>query len=969
MNHSMSTMRSWNRLKLESLEARDVPHSGVALSLMDVPGSDFPVNKPLYVPITAMNSLGENISYSVTSTNANIAAEVVTGGRSVRFTVSGTSGEGSSATPFEGTFTIRLFEESAPLATANIVKLVEQDYYVNKLFHRVVNDFVIQGGSPNGDGQGGSSLITDAPDEFNTQFTFASRGIVAMANAGDDNNNAQFFITDPFILDGTTEVPAPLDRRSQFLNFNHTIIGILTSGFDTYQTVMDVKKTNGNDGAISKPVNNVTITKTELIDDTTNGVIKITALNDKLETANISVSGNHEGNIDDVTFEVTAVTDTVNDRPFLGTLGNISTPVGTPTTVNIPFTELDSEDSVTFTAGRVVSTANGPTFTTLDPTQATLSVSQDGKVTITPAAGFRGILEVTVGVRDQQDRVGSSLGLNDARNFDTQKFTVNVGGASNSAPSITARVGNQSTTTGTVAGPFGFSINDAETAAESLTVTATSSNTTLLPNSSIVLGGSGRNRTITLNPAAGQNGTAQVTITVTDADGLTGTDTFTFTVTTPGNTAPTLDNFSNVSVAVGSSIAPINFTVGDAETALDALTITATSSNSTLFPEANVLLEGSGANRTLTLTAASGQSGTATITVRVEDEGALSVTKTFTVNVVPPASIVLSANKTSTSTGRPVLFTATVSNATGSVITFLDGTNVIGTVRPADNKAYFSTTFNDNASHTITARVTPTTGAAVESSPVTITNTSSVAPITITAEGSAFGTPNKITAFNADGSVRFTKSPYGTFTGVVRVKVADVTGDGQLDVVGVPGFGGGPHIVVYDGNTGDLVYQNMIYGENFRGGLSLDTGDANALGYAQLLVGAGDSGGPRVTLLDVSKQSTLLDYFAYDSASRGGVSVSIADLRGGNVPNIITGAGVGQSPTVKVYNPFAITNQTPAVFGSFQAGTTTSGLRVSAGPLLEDNTRRDILVSNYSAADTASSTQSFNPITSGVFVG
>ena len=54
-----------------------------------------------------------------------------------------------------------------------------------------------------------------------------------MANAGDDNNNAQFFITDPFIVSNGSEVPAPLDRRSQFLNFNHTIVGILTSGFDS----------------------------------------------------------------------------------------------------------------------------------------------------------------------------------------------------------------------------------------------------------------------------------------------------------------------------------------------------------------------------------------------------------------------------------------------------------------------------------------------------------------------------------------------------------------------------------------------------------------------------------------------------------------------------------------------------------------------------------------------------------------
>src|SRR5947207_1058992 len=152
--------------------------------------------------------------------------------RSRPITVSGTD---SNNVVFTGVLTLRLFESEAPLATSNIITLVKSGYYDGKDFHRIVNDFVIQGGSPNGDGQGGSSIVSDVRDEFNAQFTFASRGIMAMANAGDDNNNAQFFITDPFIVSNGSEVPAPLDRRSQFLNFNHTIVGILTSGFDIYQ--------------------------------------------------------------------------------------------------------------------------------------------------------------------------------------------------------------------------------------------------------------------------------------------------------------------------------------------------------------------------------------------------------------------------------------------------------------------------------------------------------------------------------------------------------------------------------------------------------------------------------------------------------------------------------------------------------------------------------------------------------------
>ena len=121
-----------------------------------------------------------------------MTADVVTGGRSVRFDVSGVD---STNTPFTGSLTVRLFENSAPLATGTIINLVNAGFYNNKIFHRVIPGFVIQGGSPNGDGIGGSTL-PDVQDEFNADFTFASNGLVAMANARDDNNNSQFFITD-----------------------------------------------------------------------------------------------------------------------------------------------------------------------------------------------------------------------------------------------------------------------------------------------------------------------------------------------------------------------------------------------------------------------------------------------------------------------------------------------------------------------------------------------------------------------------------------------------------------------------------------------------------------------------------------------------------------------------------------------------------------------------------------------------
>ena len=156
--------------------------------------------------------------------------------------------------------------------------------------------------------------------------------------------------------------------------------------------------------------------------------------------------------------------------------------------------------------------------------------------------------------------------------------------------------------------PLVFTIGDAETAADSLTVTATSSNTTLFPTNNIVLGGSGANRTVTVTPAVNQNG-GPVTITLTVNDGALSTST-TFTVTvTPVNDSPTITGIANQTINEDTSSSALAFTVGDAETAAASLTVTATSSNTTLIPTSNIVLGGSGANRTVTVTPATNQYG------------------------------------------------------------------------------------------------------------------------------------------------------------------------------------------------------------------------------------------------------------------------------------------------------------------------------------------------------------------------
>ena len=94
----------------------------------------------------------------------------------------------------QGDIKIRLLPEQAPKAVENIIALAEKGYYDGLIFHRVINNFMIQGGSPNGDGLGGeSSFGTEFEDEF-SDLAHNFRGALSMANSGVDTNSSQFFI-------------------------------------------------------------------------------------------------------------------------------------------------------------------------------------------------------------------------------------------------------------------------------------------------------------------------------------------------------------------------------------------------------------------------------------------------------------------------------------------------------------------------------------------------------------------------------------------------------------------------------------------------------------------------------------------------------------------------------------------------------------------------------------------------------
>jgi peptidyl-prolyl cis-trans isomerase B (cyclophilin B) len=136
-----------------------------------------------------------------------------------------------------GAIAIELFDEDAPKTVENFKKLAGDGFYDGVIFHRVIPDFMIQGGDPDGTGMGGPGYTFK--DEFNRHKVV--RGALAMANAGPNTNGSQFFIV-------TTKAAPWLDGK-------HTVFGQVTDGMDTVDAIEGVP-TEAGDRPVDPPVIN-----------------------------------------------------------------------------------------------------------------------------------------------------------------------------------------------------------------------------------------------------------------------------------------------------------------------------------------------------------------------------------------------------------------------------------------------------------------------------------------------------------------------------------------------------------------------------------------------------------------------------------------------------------------------------------------------------------------------------------------
>ncbi len=169
-----------------------------------------------------------------------------------------------------GEIKILLFPEAAPKAVENFVTHAKNGYYTGIIFHRVIPDFMIQGGDPTGTGRGGESIWGSSfEDEFSVDY-HNIRGALSMANAGPSTNGSQFFIVQAKEVDAglLSQMEQLADRGfptecvedykalggTPWLDFKHTVFGQVVEGMDVVDAIATVKTSYGD-----KPVEDVVI--------------------------------------------------------------------------------------------------------------------------------------------------------------------------------------------------------------------------------------------------------------------------------------------------------------------------------------------------------------------------------------------------------------------------------------------------------------------------------------------------------------------------------------------------------------------------------------------------------------------------------------------------------------------------------------------------------------------------------------
>lgn len=324
---------------------------------------------PLHIPLDGFDLDQDDLTYTISTSNSLVTGKILQGNRSLRLNIQ----DG-------GEMVFELFEGRASRATDRIIELAETGFYDGTIFHRVIDQFVIQGGDPTGTGSGGSSLgFFD--DQYDIDLQFTTNGLLAMAKSFDDTNDSQFFIT---------------EGAQRHLDFQHTIFGLLVEGESLREAISNVA-TDSSD----RPVTDVVIQSADVFVDNENGVLMIEAPEGASGVTDITVTvTDSDGNSAQRTFRVTVAPDPVNTQPFLADIPVIQTAVDTTTTYQLRVIDAEGHTNggteVWFLDEEILDINQLPV-----PVRAPADLDyqvdfETGLLTITPTNGLTGTHFITV---------------------------------------------------------------------------------------------------------------------------------------------------------------------------------------------------------------------------------------------------------------------------------------------------------------------------------------------------------------------------------------------------------------------------------------------------------------------------------------------------------------------------------------------------------------------------------------------
>jgi IPT/TIG domain/FG-GAP-like repeat/FG-GAP repeat len=197
------------------------------------------------------------------------------------------------------------------------------------------------------------------------------------------------------------------------------------------------------------------------------------------------------------------------------------------------------------------------------------------------------------------------------------------------------------------------------------------------------------------------------------------------------------------------------------------------------------------------------------------------------------------------------------------------------------------------------------------------------APLVVGTPSPSSGGSSTVTLYDpATGQPTGTAVPFPGFTGPIHVASGDFNNDGVAELVAGAGFGGGPAIAILDSQTGEVMQSFFAFDPAFTGGVFVAVQDTNGDGILDIIAGAGPGGGPEVRIFNGANLTVLRSFYAYAEDFTGGVSVASIDFNGDGILDLVTGAGPGGAPHVKVFNGAtnAIISQWYAYPASFTGG-------------------------------------------------